>query len=1274
MRFSRVAALWRSARQRTVVHSVSMDADRWRRVDELYHAALERDGGERTRYIDKECAGDGELRREVESLLEFDSTPDPLLEKPAWNHLGGAAEAALPQPAFAPGAQLGAYRIGERLGAGGMGEVYRATDVRLTREVALKVMAPEMDTNPEWRQRFAREAQAASRLNHPNIVTIYDIGDEKGVHFIAMEYIPGKTLAQLIPAGGMPVDRAVRYAAQIAGALAKAHSAGVIHRDVKPANIMVTDEGLVKVLDFGVAKMGAPAGESESSVATAATGAGVIVGSAAYMSPEQACGRVVDARSDIFSWGLLLYEMLSGRRAFREDSRFSTLAAVLHKDPESLGTKAPAALAEIVARCLRKDPAERYQNMAEAAAALEEFRRGEAGIATAESGEWVPGYRLLAPLREEPGGTVYKAEDTRLERVVALKILGKGRAGVREARAASGLDHSHIGTVYDAGEMPDGRGFIAGAFYEGGSLEEKIEQGVSDADAVEYVRQAALGLATAHARGIVHGGIRPGCLMLTSEGVVKIVNFGVGAVSGSPYESPEQTRGEAATERSDIWSLGAVLKALAGAHAGRATAAVVRRAMQDDPLRRYGSAQEMARALEVGRRRLRPALRWVAAAALLVMAVGLGWAVVQQRHVRWAREVAMPEIARLSEQEMHNAAMALARQAQQYLSGDRDLAELWNRISAEVTIDTDPPGATVEVKDYLTPGAAWTVLGQTPLHKVRFPWGYSRVRIRKEGRETFEFAHQVQGEVNPDLHLKMEPAGTWPAGMVKVPVRRFLSAIAKIQVLPVASEFYMDRYEVTNREFQQFVDAGGYRDRRYWKEAFVKDGRTLSWEEAMRLLVDATAQPGPATWEAGRFPAGKSDLPVTGVSWYEAAAYAEFAGKSLPTVSHWYAAAYPGMAWAVIRLSNFDNAGLAAPGKYQGLSAAGTFDMGGNAKEWCLNADGEKRYIHGGSWRDPAYQFAAPDAQPAFDRSAENGFRCAKYLSEPDAAYLQPLVPVERDYSKEKPVSDDVFRGFQALYTYEKRDPEGRIDSADNSSPDWIQQRVSYDAGHGNERMPAVLFLPRNASPPFQLVMYFPGAGGFLYSDSRRDLAAFYQLDYLIRGGRAVIYPVYEGTYERRVSGRLSAIQERDRDIDWNKEVERTVDYLETRSEIDKGRMAFLGFSSGSRPAVRLAAYPQRFRTVIIMSGGLAPFRIAPEADPVNFASRLRLPALQLNGRYDFTFPTEEYQRPLFQLLGAPASDKRWVQLEYAHNVGALPNQMRREVLAWLERYLGPVK
>jgi serine/threonine protein kinase/dienelactone hydrolase len=1299
---------------KTEVHSVPMDGARWRRVDEIYHAALDQPDARRAAFLRDACAGDDALLAEVQSLLEFDARPGELLESPAWNALASAGMTGVRKALVDPGARLGVYRVEERIGAGGMGEVYRAVDSRLEREVALKVLAPEMESNAEWRQRFTREAQAASRLNHSNIVTIYDIGESSGMHFIAMEYIRGRTLAEAIPPGGMPAGSAARYAAQIGAALVKAHAAGVVHRDIKPANIMIGEDGALKVLDFGLAKLRpAEARAADDASLTAGTQAGMILGSAAYMSPEQASGRPVDARCDIFSWGTVLYEMLTGRRAFREDSRFATMAAILHKEPEALPPSVPGPLIAVVARCLRKDPAERFQTMAEAADALATVaRENPAQFAAPPSpGETIANYRVLAQLREESSGIVYKAEDTRLERLVALKLLD-ARGGshrrepadlLREARTASALEHSNIGTVYEAGETLDGRIFIATAYYEGGSLRDRIARGIALDDAVEFARQIALALAKAHERGIVHGALHPGCVMLTADNVVKIVDFGFGpSPSAVLYAAPDGAPSPAA----DIWSAGAILytmlagkEPLANLHgaalakslrpeqrgASGVVAAIVARATAKDAAGRYSSAGEMAVDLARSQRqaRLAPvfrAARWAAAAALPPLIVAGVWFGLRERHIQWARNTAIPQATHLADAETNVAAMALARQAMEYLPQDRTLRDLWNRISANVDIETDPPGASVEVKDYLTPSAPWTALGQTPLRKVRYPWGYSRIRIAKPGYETYEFAHQVQGEISPDLRLTLAKAGTWPPGMVEAPVHRMLSAIASLNILPVNAPFYIDRYEVTNRDYQNFVDAGGYRDRRYWKNAFIENGRPLTWEDAMRRFTDATREPGPAAWEAGHFPQGKGDLPVGGVSWYEASAYAEFAGKSLPSVSHWYAAAYPPHVTAVIQLSNFGGPSLAPPGKYPAVSAGGAYDMGGNAREWCSNAldeNGivtERRFILGGTWRDPPYMFTTPDAQNPFDRSPDNGFRCARYIEPPTAQYLAPVERRLRDYTKEKPVSDEVFRSYQALYAYEHSAPAGSIDAVDDSSPDWIRQRVSYDSGHGRERMPAVLFLPKSAKPPYQTVVYFPGTGAFLYRDSQHDLVAFYQLDYLIRGGRAVLCPVYEGTYERREGGQVTGLAFRDREIDWSKEVERSFDYLETRPDIDRNKFAFMGFSTGARTGTRLAAYPARVKTCLILSSGLFHAPLPPEVDPINFAPRLKVPTLMLNGRYDFTFPVREYQRPLFDLLGAPEKDKKHVLLDYAHNVGALPTEMRREVLAWLDRYLGPVK
>jgi serine/threonine protein kinase len=283
------------------------------------------------------------------------------------------------------GKTIAHYHVVGRLGEGGMGVVYKARDLHLDRFLALKLLPPERVADPERKRRFVQEAKAASALNHPNIVHIYELGELEGAQFIAMEYVEGKTLDQLIGRRGLRLNDALKSAVQIADALSAAHSAGIIHRDLKPSNVMVTESGLVKVLDFGLAKLTEPT-ETNALVETETiladeekkpqTREGVIVGTTAYMSPEQAEGKSVDARSDIFAFGSLLYEMVTGRRAFQGDSRISTIAAILKEEPKppsEVVDGLPREVERVIARCLRKDPARRFQDMDDLRIALQEL-------------------------------------------------------------------------------------------------------------------------------------------------------------------------------------------------------------------------------------------------------------------------------------------------------------------------------------------------------------------------------------------------------------------------------------------------------------------------------------------------------------------------------------------------------------------------------------------------------------------------------------------------------------------------------------------------------------------------------------------------------------------------------------------------------------------------------------------------------------------------------------------------------------------------------------
>ena len=353
------------------------------------------------------------------------------------------------------GKTLDHYQITEKLGEGGMGVVYKARDTHLDRFAAIKVLPPEKVSDPERKRRFIQEAKAASALNHPSIITIYDIDQADGVDFIAMEYVAGKTLDELIPRKGMRLSLALKYAVQIADALARAHGAGIIHRDLKPSNVMVDEHGLVKVLDFGLAKLTEAAAPEAETVSTR-TGEGAIVGTVAYMSPEQAEGKRIDTRSDIFSFGSMLYEMLTGQRAFRGDTRASTIASILKEEPKPISQVAeglPRDAEKIVRRCLRKDPEHRFQTMADLRVALEELKE-ESDSGTLESAG--------APTATVRGGLWRVAAVTGMAvAVLALGIagwlwLGRSRSAPAEASLTAVPLTSYPGSEDTPSFSPDG--------------------------------------------------------------------------------------------------------------------------------------------------------------------------------------------------------------------------------------------------------------------------------------------------------------------------------------------------------------------------------------------------------------------------------------------------------------------------------------------------------------------------------------------------------------------------------------------------------------------------------------------------------------------------------------------------------------------------------------------------------------------------------------------------------------------------------------------------
>ena len=346
-----------------------MDSERWRRIEDLYEAAVALEPDRRAAFLDESCSGEESLRREVESLLLHERTASRFLE--------------VPEP-LASGQRVSHYEIQQKLGSGGMGAVYRAYDSQLRRHVAIKVLALGYLSDDERRTRLLREARAASALNHPNIVGIYEVGSDRGLDFISMEFVEGKTLKDIISSTGLPLAETLDYAAQIASGLAKAHATGIVHGDLKPANIMVSSDGIVKLLDFGLARrMLVTTAETASFTAQ-----DEIAGTPAYMSPEQARGEEIDSRTDLFSLGAVLYEMVTGSRAFSAASPAVVLHNVLAEQPtpvSKVNPAVPARLESVINKALEKDRARRYQTAAELRTDLDLLEQGKETLRTAAS-------------------------------------------------------------------------------------------------------------------------------------------------------------------------------------------------------------------------------------------------------------------------------------------------------------------------------------------------------------------------------------------------------------------------------------------------------------------------------------------------------------------------------------------------------------------------------------------------------------------------------------------------------------------------------------------------------------------------------------------------------------------------------------------------------------------------------------------------------------------------------------------------------------------------
>jgi serine/threonine protein kinase len=972
------------------------------------------------------------------------------------------------------------YKILEKLGGGGMGIVYKAQDLRLDRLVALKFLPPALTLDVEAKERFIHEAKAASALQHFNICSIHDIDETPdGRMFMIMDCYEGQTLKERLENLPIPLPEALDIAVQIAQGLGKAHEKGIVHRDIKPANIFITKDGVVKIIDFGLAKLG---------LQTKLTKTGTTLGTVAYMSPEQARGQEVDHRTDIWSLGVVLYEMLTGQLPFKGGYEQAVIYSILNEDPESLEKaklSVPLELHQIVHCALQKNAESRYPSASEILKDLKKYQQS---------------------------------------------------------------------------------------------------------------------------------------LKASEEGLPNLLSL---------------------------------------LHSARKPRVVVPSVM-----------------------------------IVLVLCFIAFWFFNRQIKIRWTREELLPKIDQLIEagRENYVEAYKLAIEAEKYIPHDQKLSGFLSNITVRLSIKTEPPGANVYMKEYKVLDSEWEYLGVSPIERIRLPIGFFAFKMEKDGYDTvlavsptYEMDWKLAKRYIPKnlLIRVLDKRGGIPSGMVRIKGQQ-------VEDIGAIDDFFIDKYEVTNEQFKEFVDKDGYRKKEYWKQKFIKKGKELDWEEAVKEFVDQTGIFGPATWQAGDYPEGQEAYPVNGISWYEAAAYAQFVGKSLPTGTHWGIAGEGGISSLLLDrgfysflapMSNFNGKGTTPVGINLGMTSYGAYDMAGNVREWCWNESPKGRIIRGGAWNDATYMFSDWSQASPFDRSPKNGFRCALYLDPekiPKSTFESVKIGEIPDFYIEKPVSNSIFQVYREQFLYDKTDLNARVEWKNKSSKDWILEKVSFGAAYENERVIAYLFIPLKVPQPYQTVIYFPGTA-CIDQKTSKDIDQYWEFDVwlslLVKNGRAVLYPIYKGTFERGDDALASADANSRLHSEFLiklvKDFKRCIDYLETRPDIDSRKIAYLGFSWGGHLGAIIPAVEDRIKASILAVGALHG-RGRPEAKAINYITRVKIPTLMLNGRYDMDSPYETTVKPMFDLLGTPREDKQLKLYDTDHFIPR--NEFTKEALNWLDRYLGPVK
>ncbi len=913
----------------------------------------------------------------------------------------------------------------------------------------------------------------------------------------------------------------------------------------------------------------------------------------------------------------------------------------------------------------------------------------------------------------------------------------RARRFLQEARAASALNHPNVATVYEIG-VHEGLRFIVMELVPGEPLRARLRRGaISQDDAVAIAMQIAAGLAAAHGAGIIHRDIKPENIMIRPDGLAKILDFGLaklreirddgstalrtgtGVTMGTlSYMSPEQLSGDSVTPAADVFSFGILLyemlsgrrpyegntpseiaAAILTKHPKALTvpqklSGIVMRALEKSPDERFSNAGEMLDELQKltgapivavpARQRSRTLL--AAATVVLVVMGALAWTTARSIRIQRALE-SITTAERLLRERDYPGAYETAAAAVSILPMEQRLRDVIEMSSESATFETDPPGASVYLESFIPAGKRFGA-GTTPFTIPNLPLADYIVTCEKPGYATArlplaQYPMFGDGQMVPPrparLSVRLFQTEKVPHEMVAVSGGEYkLTGSQRMSGAPVQLEdFLIDRFEVSNDDFEAFVRDGGYRRPELWQ--------TLPFAEVGTSFRDTTRLPGPRMWAGGAPPPGLGNHPVTGVTWHEASAFARWKGKQLPTVYQWekasrYLFSYGpagNFPWGLLSPGvdttdrmNFNGRGtLPVDSMRFGISPYGAHHMAGNVSEWMRNPLPPGFAVRGGSWNDALYSFGRTSAFPAMYASTELGFRLVKPLAGDGQDQGEFALSPAGFAPKYQPVDDEEFEELRSIYEYERTPLTARVTERIDHA-DWTRERVEYEVD--GRTVPAYLYLPKNFPRPLQVVHYSP-AGDVTSGFRSLDKSVEASLAPVIRGGRAIFAvvmtgfmgrPHQEGT--RRPDSR--SVQFADYTAREVKEMMRGVDYLETRPDIDRARICFYAFSAGAGSGVVLAGVEHRYRSVLIMGSGIWPSEVTDiaAANRIHFAPRIKGPILMVQGRYDESAPLESMARPLFNLMREP---KRLEIYEGSH----MPTQAVQIPIInkWLDETLG---